>query len=74
MILNLKDGRTISGRADFGKGSPMYPMSFDDVAAKFEDCASFAKWPSEKIKTIIATVRKFEEIRDVRTLAALVRA
>jgi len=72
--LHLKDGRTISGRADFGKGSPMYPMSFDDVAAKFEDCASFAKWPAAKATQIIAAVRKFEEIRDVRTLAALVRA
>lgn len=72
--LHLKDGRTLHGRADFGKGSPMYPMSFDDVAEKFEDCASFAKWPAEKIKTIIATVRRFEEIRDVRTLAELVRA
>ena len=72
--LRLKDGRTLHGRADFGKGSPMYPMSFDDVAEKFEDCASFAKWPAEKIKAIIATVRKFEEIRDVRMLAALVRA
>jgi hypothetical protein len=52
----------------------MYPMSFDDVAEKFEDCASFAQWPADKIKTIVATVKKFEEIRDVRTLAELVRA
>ena len=72
--LYLKDGRKISGRADFGKGSPMYPMSFDDVAEKFEDCASFAKWPGAKVKQIIAAVRKFEEIGNVRTLATLVRA
>ena len=30
--IKLQDGRTISGRADFGKGSPVDPMSFDDVA------------------------------------------
>ena len=72
--LYLKDGRKISGRADFGKGSPMYPMSFDDVAEKFEDCASFAQWPLTKAAHIIAAVRKFEEMQDVRTLAALVRA
>ena len=42
--IHLKDGRTISGRADFAKGSPMIPMSFDDEIAKFLDCAAFAKW------------------------------
>ena len=30
--ITLKDGRTISGRADFGKGSPSDPMSYDEVA------------------------------------------
>src|SRR5215467_3054753 len=28
--ITLKDGRTISGRADFGKGSPTNPMSYDE--------------------------------------------
>ena len=32
--ITLKDGRTISGRADFGKGSPTNPMSYDEVADK----------------------------------------
>ena len=72
--LRLKDGRTISGRADFGKGSPAFPMRYDDVAEKFEDCARFAKWPAAKAKAIIENVRKLEEIADVRTLAALCRA
>jgi 2-methylcitrate dehydratase PrpD len=72
--IKLKDGRTISGRADFGKGSPAYPMSFDDVAEKFEDCARFAKWPSDKTKAIIESVRKLDQAGDVRTVAALCRA
>jgi len=33
--ITLKDGRRISGRADFGKGSPTNPMSYDEVAEKF---------------------------------------
>ncbi len=32
--VHMKDGRIISGRADFAKGSPANPMSFDEVAAK----------------------------------------
>lgn len=82
-----RGGRTVSERvreaprgffraahADLGQGSPIDRMSFEDVAEKFEDCAIVAQWPREKIKATVATVRKFEEIRDVRTLAALVRA
>lgn len=69
--VRLKDGRVISGRADFGRGSPQIPMSFDDVAAKFEDCAAFAKWPAAKSKSIIEMVRKLEELDDLRRLTAL---
>ncbi len=69
--LRLKDGRTISGRADFGKGSPANPMSYDEVAAKFLDCAAFAKWPAAKAKAIVDMVRKLEDVANVRTLTAL---
>ena len=33
--IELADGRRISGRADFGKGSPTNPMSDDELADKF---------------------------------------
>jgi len=72
--IHLKDGRTISGRADFGKGSPANPMSFDEVAAKFLDCASFARWPASKARSIVETIRHLEDLPDVRTLTALCRA
>jgi 2-methylcitrate dehydratase PrpD len=66
-----KDGRTISGRADFGKGSPINPMSYDEVADKFRGCAAFAEWPSEKANEVVERVRKLEDVSDVRTLTAL---
>jgi len=71
--IQLQDGRKISGRADFAKGSPAFPLSYDDVAEKFEDCARFAKWPNDKTKSIIELVRKLEEVPNVQTLAALCR-
>jgi 2-methylcitrate dehydratase PrpD len=46
--ITLKDGKKISGRADFGKGSPANPMSYDECADKFRGCAEFAKWPGNK--------------------------
>jgi 2-methylcitrate dehydratase PrpD len=69
--IRLRDGRTISGRADFAKGSPANPMSFDEVAAKFLDCAAFAKWSGDKAKAVIDAVRRLEAVADVRTLTAL---
>jgi 2-methylcitrate dehydratase PrpD len=69
--IKLKDGRTISGRADFGKGSPTDPMSFEDVAAKFQDCAAFAKWPKQKADRIVEMVRKLEGLANVRDLTAM---
>src|ERR1700676_699524 len=69
--ITLKNGRTISGRADFGKGSPADPMSFDEVAEKFQGCAAFAEWPSSKATQVIEMVRKLESVADVRTLTAL---
>jgi 2-methylcitrate dehydratase PrpD len=69
--IHLKDGRVISGRADFGKGSPAIPMSFGDVTEKFLDCAAFAKWPAAKAKSVVEMVRAIEKIPDMRQLTAL---
>jgi 2-methylcitrate dehydratase PrpD len=74
LTIRLKDGRTISGRADFAKGSPANPLSFDEVAAKFSDCARFAGWPEAKAQAIIAAVRQLEDLPNVRSLAALCAA
>ena len=65
--ITLKDGRVISGRTDFGKGSPTNPMSYDEVAEKFQGCAAFAEWPSAKANQVIDLVRKLEDVSDVRT-------
>jgi 2-methylcitrate dehydratase PrpD len=71
--ITLKDGRTISGRGDFGKGSPSDPMSYDEVAEKFRGCAAFAEWPGSKANQVIDLVSKLEDVPDVRTLTALLQ-
>ena len=67
----LKNGKRISGRGDFGKGSPAIPMTYDEVADKFLGCTEFAKWPSTKSKKIIDTVRNLEKVKDIRILGKL---
>ena len=69
--LHLKGGRVIEGRADFGKGSPAIPMSYNDVAEKFLDCAAYAKWPAAKAKQIVEMTRSIETLTDMRKLTAL---
>jgi 2-methylcitrate dehydratase PrpD len=69
--IHLKDGRVIAGRADFGKGSPSNPMSYDEVAEKFLGCAEFAQWPIASAKKIVELVRQLEDLEDMRALTEL---
>ena len=69
--IHMKDGRVISGRADFGKGSPANPMSYDEVAEKFQGCADYAQWPADRARKIIEIVRNLETVQDMRTLTEL---
>jgi 2-methylcitrate dehydratase PrpD len=72
--IHLTDGRTITGSADFGKGSPANPMSFDEVATKFRGCAEFAEWPKAKTEQIIAFIKSLETAPDVSALSPLLSA
>lgn len=69
--IHLKDGRVIQGRADFAKGSPANPMSYDEVATKFQGNAAFAKWPRQNADQLVELVRTLENVDDVRRLLAL---
>ena len=72
--IELASGRKVSGRADFGKGSPAMPMSYDDVADKFRENAEFAKFPAPQAEKVIAMVRDLESLPSISTLmAALAR-
>ena len=66
--ITLADGREITGRADFGKGSPADPMSFDEVAGKFRQCAEYAGFGADRAEKVVATVRALETLGDVREL------
>jgi len=68
--IHLKDGKVLSGRAEFAKGSPSNPMSYDEVADKFRGCAEFAKWPAAKTEAVIAAVKSLESAPDVARLSA----
>src|SRR5262249_13489086 len=74
LAVHMKDGRVFAGRAEFAKGSPMNPMSYDEVADKFRGCAEFAKWPAAKAQSVIAAVKGLETVADVGQVARALTA
>lgn len=71
--VHMKDGRVISGRADFGKGSPANPMSYAEVADKFRGCCTFAKWPKAKTEALIELVARIDKLPDIDGLMSQTR-
>ncbi len=69
--IDLADGRRVSGRADFGKGSPSNPMSFAEVATKFHECASFANFDRAKADAIVEIVADLENLGSIHKLMGL---
>ncbi|WP_061935696.1 MmgE/PrpD family protein [Aureimonas sp. AU22] len=67
--IDLADGRRISGRADFGKGSPAFPMSYDEVAGKFRENAEFAGMSTARADEIVDLVHRLEDLPDLSALA-----
>lgn len=69
----MKDGRTVSARADEAKGSPALPMNEQEVAEKFRECAEFAGWPADRSTRIIEQVLELETLVSIRKFAELLR-
>jgi len=69
--IELADGRTIGGRADFGKGSPTNPMSDEELAGKFRECAAWGKLPRAKADKVVDLVFRLEKLKSIRELTRL---
>jgi 2-methylcitrate dehydratase PrpD len=69
--IELADGRTVSGRADFGKGSPANPMSDAELSDKFRECAAWGGLPKASAEKVIDLVFNLEKLRSIRELTRL---
>lgn len=61
----LNDGSVVSGRADHALGSTQKPMSFDDVAAKFRQCATYCRHPAKQVSALEEAVSQLDRVSDV---------
>ena len=73
ITIRRKDGRVITGMADYAKGSPQFPMSFEDVTAKFLDCAQYGGLPQGQAKQVVAQVQALDRLDDIRKLTRLMQ-
>jgi 2-methylcitrate dehydratase PrpD len=71
--IDLADGRKVSGRADFGKGSPSNPMTYDEVADKFRECAEFARFPKQQAEEVVSMIRDLESLKSIDQLTSRLR-
>jgi 2-methylcitrate dehydratase PrpD len=69
--IELNDGRKFSGRADFGKGSPADPMSYDEVAEKFRECADYAGVDRGRVEEVVTLVADLENVPAIHQLTEL---
>jgi 2-methylcitrate dehydratase PrpD len=67
----LDDGRVVKGAADFGKGSPANPMSDDELAEKFRQCAAWGGVDRERIERVLDLAWRIETLADVNELTSL---
>ena len=70
--ITLNDGRVIHGEADFGKGSPANPMSYDEVANKFRENADHGRLSGAAADEVVSLVRDLESQPSLERLMALV--
>jgi 2-methylcitrate dehydratase PrpD len=69
--IELADGRRISGRADFGKGSPANPMSDAELSDKFRECAAWGRLPKASADKVVDLVFNLEKVKSIRALTRL---
>ena len=67
--IELAGGRRISGRADFGKGSPANPMTDDELAGKFRECAEWGGLSKSNADKVVDLVFNLEKVKSVGEIA-----
>ena len=72
--IELDDGTVYQGQADFGKGSPVNPMSDRELEQKFLECAQWGGVDAAVAKKIADLLLRIERLDDVRELTRLLGA
>jgi 2-methylcitrate dehydratase PrpD len=69
--ITMKTGEVYSSVVEHPLGSPERPMSFDDCAKKFRDCA--LRIGAERSEKVIELIRGLEEVDDIGKIVGLLK-
>ena len=68
--VRLRDRQPASSpRTDIPRGDPQNPLSWEQLATKFRECAALAL-PDQKIESAVALVERLDQLADIRALTA----
>jgi 2-methylcitrate dehydratase PrpD len=70
--IKLKSGEVFSKQIDLARGHPTNPLSFEDIASKFSDCAGPSRSPGQ-IKEIIRAIKGLERVPDLREITVMLK-
>jgi 2-methylcitrate dehydratase PrpD len=70
LTVQMKNGKSYPCRIEKRKGSPLNPLSVEEVTEKFMDCAQLNYSPNQS-RRIFDTVMNMEKIKDIRELIGL---
>ena len=69
-----RSGRETQRIVEYVKGHPKNPMSYDEVAKKFLDCARFGRPEWTRAEGLVEIVKNLEGIEDTGKLVSLCAA
>ncbi len=69
--LTMEDGRHFAQEVRYAKGDPQNPLSWEEILRKFEMIVPSVMVSSHRKRQIIDIIEKFEEIKNVKELTAL---
>ena len=69
--IEMVDGKRISKRIERPRGYPENPLSQEEIAAKYRDCAGLVL-PQDKIEKSISLFDTLEEVKDISELLGVV--
>lgn len=72
VTIRLKNGQTLAREAQHAKGGPEYPMTEDELKAKFLDCAQQAL-PRPSAERALDQIEQLERLDDLRPLCDILR-
>jgi 2-methylcitrate dehydratase PrpD len=68
LVVELKDGRTLTAAQPHLRGGRRAPLDMDEVSAKFLSNARYGGWPEDRAEALAALAADFFDRRDVSAL------